>query len=212
MLVLQTVQIAKVMPMTCTTTALQTQCRHHLNHDQAEAGKTPKFFVANGMPSTFTDSPIQERKLRQAAGEGDLLSGLPDELGYWSAARWPLQGRFRLGAAKCPEGRAPCESPRLRGALLPGCICAQRYDLVPIAFTTWFALKAKIQQDILGDQDSSEAHSAGELVSLLKTANQQSRLLARGLDPIAVELHGVISGFTYSVGTVRCSGLVKFAL
>ena len=150
MLVLQTVQIAKVMPMTCTTTALQTQCRHHLNHDQAEAGKTPKFFVANGMPSTFTDSPIQERKLRQAAGEGDLLSGLSDELGYWSAARWPLQGRFRLGAAKCPEGRAPCESPRLRGALLPGCSCAQRYDLVPIAFTTWLALKAKIQQDIFG--------------------------------------------------------------
>ncbi len=55
------------------------------------------------------------------------------------------------------------------------------------------ALKAKILQDILADQDSAEAHSAGELVSLLKTANQQTRLLARGLDPIAVELHGLIS-------------------
>src|SRR5437773_12533509 len=38
--------------------------------------------------------------------------------GHTRAAPWPLQGRFRLGAAKCPEGRAPCESPRLRGALL----------------------------------------------------------------------------------------------
>jgi signal transduction histidine kinase len=55
------------------------------------------------------------------------------------------------------------------------------------------ALKARILQDILADQDSSEAHSAGELVSLLKTANQQTRLLAQGLDPIAVELHGLIS-------------------
>jgi signal transduction histidine kinase len=55
------------------------------------------------------------------------------------------------------------------------------------------ALKAKILQDILADRDSSEARSAGELVSLLKTANQQTRLLARGLDPIAVELHGLIS-------------------
>jgi signal transduction histidine kinase len=55
------------------------------------------------------------------------------------------------------------------------------------------ALKAKILQGILADQDSSQAHRAGELVSLLKTANQQTRLLARGLDPIAVELHGLIS-------------------
>ena len=55
------------------------------------------------------------------------------------------------------------------------------------------ALKAKILQGILAGQDSSEAHSAGELVSLLKTANQQTRLLARGLDPVAVELHGLIS-------------------
>jgi len=47
-----------------------------LNHAQAEKNKTPKLFVVNGMPSTITDPPIQERKLRQAAGEGDLLSCL----------------------------------------------------------------------------------------------------------------------------------------
>jgi len=55
------------------------------------------------------------------------------------------------------------------------------------------ALKARILQDTLVDQDSSGARAAGELVSLLKTANRQARLLARGLDPIAVELHGLIS-------------------
>ena len=316
------------------------------------------------MPSTITDSPIQERKLRQAAGERDLLSGLSDELGYWSAARRPLQRPIRLGAAKCLKatlhtsrrgsgvhcrrvvfmrnvlknagliaGRAwfgagvfkikeyfAARSPLLviviglLTVILVGLIdlvtgaeiSLSIFYLVPIAFTTWFAgrmpglltavlsagvwlaadlsnallysylaipfwnsavrlgifvlmacqlssirrltgnleqavqkktallnteiharkelereiteltsrqrrdiayelhdglcpflggiaLKAKILQDILADQDSSEAHSAGELVSLLKTANQQTRLLARGLDPIAVELHGLIS-------------------
>ena len=54
------------------------------------------------------------------------------------------------------------------------------------------ALKARILQDSLADRNSSEARQAGELVSLLKTANHQVRLLARGLDPIAVELHGLI--------------------
>jgi hypothetical protein len=55
--------------------ALQTQCRHHLILAQAEEDKTPKFFVVNGMPSTIPAWPIQERKLRHAAGEGDLLTG-----------------------------------------------------------------------------------------------------------------------------------------
>jgi signal transduction histidine kinase len=344
-------------------TALQTQCRHQLNYAQAEEENAPKFFVVNGMPSTITDSPIQERKLRQAASDGDLLSGLSDGLGYWSAARWPLQRPIRLGAAKWLKaalhtsrrgsavhccrivfmrivrkhagsraGRAwfgaglfrlkHCFAARsplllivigLLTVILVGLIdfvtgaeiSLSIFYLFPIAFTTWFAgrmpglftavlsagiwlvadlsnalmyshpaipfwnsavrlgifvlmacqlssirrltgnleqavqkktallnteiqsrkelereiteltsrqrrdiayelhdglcpllggiaLKAKILQDILANQDSAEAHSAGELVSLLKTANQQTRLLARGLDPIAVELHGLI--------------------
>lgn len=70
------------------------------------------------------------------------------------------------------------------------------------------ALKAKILQDILADQDSSEARRAGELVSLLKTANQQTRLLARGLDPIAVEVHGLIPALrTLAADTAELFGV-----
>jgi len=65
------------------------------------------------------------------------------------------------------------------------------------------ALKAKILQDTLADRDSTEAHRAGELVSLLKTANQHARLLARGLDPIAVELHGLISALRKLAGDTQ---------
>jgi len=62
------------------------------------------------------------------------------------------------------------------------------------------ALKAQFLQDNLAERNSIEAHRAGELVSLLKTANQQARLLARGLDPIAVELHGLISALRKLAG------------
>ncbi len=53
------------------------------------------------------------------------------------------------------------------------------------------ALKAKILQETLARRRGRDAQNAGELVSLLNQATQQARLLARGLDPIAVELHGL---------------------
>jgi signal transduction histidine kinase len=53
------------------------------------------------------------------------------------------------------------------------------------------ALKAKLLQENLSAAGWPGLAGAGEIVSLLKEANEQARRLARGLDPVVVELDGL---------------------
>lgn len=70
-------------------------------------------------------------------------------------------------------------------------------------FLGGLAIKAKILEENLAQHSSPQAPAAGELVRLANNAVEQTRTLARGLDPIEVELQGLVPALEKLADDVR---------
>jgi signal transduction histidine kinase len=81
------------------------------------------------------------------------------------------------------------------------------------------ALKAKLLEDDLAAASSAHKPKAEKLVRLINSAVQQTRTLARGLDPIELEANGLVPALQglasetkelfHVACTLRCDGLVS---